>query len=87
MLSDEKKNIDKKINNGTNNKVQNFSRHVQMFYANKQKNQVISVSSEYIKGTPNYFNINRPGQVKDLRNISALKREKLRRNFNQTATN
>ena len=53
----------------------------------KRKNQVISVSSEYIKGTPNYFNINRPGQVKDLRNISALKREKLRRNFNQTATN
>ena len=45
-----------------------------MFYANK-KNQVISLSSEYIKNMPKYFNINRPGQAKDLKNIGALERE------------
>ena len=44
-----------------------------MFHANK-KNQVISVSSEYIKDIPKY--LNRPGQAKDLRNICALEREK-----------
>ena len=56
---------------------------------NKKKNQAISISSEYIRDIPKYFNvnINRPGETKDLRNIGALKREKLRRNLNQTATN
>ena len=57
-----------------------------MFSANK-KSHVISESSEYIKNIRKYFNINRPGQTKDQRNIGALERKKLRGNFNQTATN
>ena len=52
----------------------------------ERKNQAISVSSEYIKDILKNFNMKRPGLTKVLRNIGALEREKLRRNFNQTVT-
>ena len=65
--------MDKKINNGTNNRVQILSRHVHDVSANK-KSHIISESSEYIKNIRKYFNINRPGHTKDLRNIGALER-------------
>lgn len=40
-----------------------------LWYTNNS-NQIINVLSELIKDIPTYFNINRPGQVKDLRNVS-----------------
>ena len=51
------------------------------------KNQVVTVSSEYIAEIPLYFNIKKPGQVKDLRNVSSLDSEKLRYQFKVKATN
>ena len=39
------------------------------------KNQVVTVSSEYIAEIPLYFNIKKPRQVKDLRSVSSLDSE------------
>ena len=57
-----------------------------LWYTNNS-NQIINVLSELIKDIPTYFNINRPGQVKDLRNVSWLEKENIRRDFNKKATN
>ena len=51
------------------------------------KNQVVTVSSEYIAEIPLYFNIKKPRQVKDLRSVSSLDSEKLRCQFKVKATN
>ena len=40
------------------------------------KNRVISVFSEYTNSIQQYFELKWPGQVKDLRNVSAVEREK-----------
>ena len=47
----------------------------------------MTISSEYTSEIPSYFNIKKPGQVKDLRNVSSLEREQLRRQFNVKASN
>ena len=51
------------------------------------KNNVASLSSEWVKEIPIFFNINKPGQVKDLRNIDSLGKETIRRNYNRKARN
>ena len=38
-------------------------------------NNVASLSSEWVKEIPIYFNINKPGEVKDIRNIDSLDKE------------
>ena len=48
-------------------------------------NNVASLSSEWVKEIPIYFNIIKPGQVKDLRNIDSLDKETIRRNHNREA--
>ena len=48
---------------------------------------VASVSSEWVREIPIYFNIIKPGQVKDLKNIDSLDQEKIRRNYNLKAIN
>ena len=55
-----------------------------IIYTNNN-NQAVTISSEYTSETPSHFNIKKPGQVKDLRNVSGLGREKLRRQFNVKA--
>ena len=57
-----------------------------IIYANI-KNQVVTVSSEYIAKIRFYVHIKKPGQAKDLRNVSVLEREKLRRQSNVKAAN
>ena len=51
------------------------------------KNPVATACLEYIAQIPLYFNIKKPGQVKDLSNVSGLRRETLRRQFNVKAAN
>ena len=51
------------------------------------KNRVISVFSEYTNSIQQYFKLKKPGQAKDLRNVSVIEREKIRRKFNKNATN
>ena len=69
-----------------------FTRHrivadeSRIIYTNNN-NQSVTISSEYISEKPSYFNIKKPGKVKDLRNVSGLDTEKLRRQFNAKATN
>ena len=50
-------------------------------------NNVVSLSSEWVKEIPIYFNIIKPGQVKDLRNIDSLDKTTIRRNYNRKAIN
>ena len=57
-----------------------------IIYTNN-KNQAVTISSEYTSEIPSYFNIKKTGQVKDLRNVSGIDREKLRRQFNGKASN
>ena len=45
-----------------------------MMYATNRDN-VASLSSEWVRETPIYFNIIKPRQVKDLRNIDSLDKE------------
>ena len=45
-----------------------------MMYATNRDN-VASLSSEWVRKTPIYFNIIKPRQVKDLRNIDSLDKE------------
>ena len=49
-----------------------------LYYCNL-KYQVISVSSECIKQVPHFFNITSFGKINDLRNVSAIHKEKIRR--------
>ena len=49
-------------------------------------NRFVSVSWEYANNIIQYFKV-RDGEMKDLRNITGLEREKLRRDYNQRATN
>ena len=50
-------------------------------------NNVASLSSEWVKEIPIYFNIIKPGQVKDLRTIVSLDKETTRRNHNRKTIN
>ena len=55
-----------------------------MIYVTSNDN-VVSLSSEWVKKIPIYFNVIKPGQVKDLRNINSLDKETIRRNYNRKA--
>ena len=57
-----------------------------MMYVTNRDN-VASISSEWEREIPIYFDIIKPGQVKDLRNSDSLDKEKIRRNYNTRATN
>ena len=48
-------------------------------------NDEISLSSEWVKEIPIYFNIIKAGQVRDLRNIDSLDKETIRRKHNREA--
>ena len=50
-------------------------------------NNITSLSSEWVKEIPIYFDIIKPGQVQDLRNIDSLDKETIRRNHNREAIN
>ena len=50
-------------------------------------NNVASLSSEWVKEIPIYFNIIKPGQVKDLRNIDSLDKETIIRNHKRKVKN
>ena len=52
-----------------------------IIYTNNN-NQAVTISSEYTSELPSYFNIKKPWQVKDLRNVSGLGKEKLWSQFN-----
>ena len=51
-----------------------------------RNNRFVSVSWEYANNIIQYFKV-RDGEMKDLRDITGLEREKLRRDYNQRATN
>ena len=50
-------------------------------------NNVASLSSEWVKEILIYFNINKPGEVKDVRNIDSLDKETIWRDYNRKAIN
>ena len=50
-------------------------------------NNVASLSSEWVKEIPIYFNTIKPGQVKDLRTIDSLDKETIIRNHKRKAMN
>ena len=47
----------------------------------------MTIYSENTSEIPSFFNIKKPGQVKGLRKVSGLDREKLRHQFNVKASN
>ena len=51
------------------------------------RDSVASIPSEWVKEIPIYFDIIKPRQVKNLRNIDNLDKEKKRKNYNTNAIN
>ena len=51
------------------------------------RDSVESIPSEWVKEIPIYFDIIKPRQVKNLRNIDNLDKEKKRKNYNTNAIN
>ena len=79
-LSADEKILTKKIAMGK------FTRHriavdeSRIIYINNN-NQAVTIFLKYTSKIPLCFNIKKPGQVKDLRNVSGLDKEKLRHQF------
>ena len=86
ILSADEKTLTKKITTGKNTRLKITVDKSRMMYATNHDN-VASISSEWVREIPIYFNIIKPGQVKDLRNIDSLDKEKIRRNYNLKAIN
>ena len=85
-LSTDEKPLTKNITMGKNTTFKITVDESKMMYVTN-KNNVASLSSELVKEIPIYFNIIKPGQVKDLRNIDSLDKETIRRNYNRKAIN
>ena len=83
-LSADEKTLTKKITMGKNTRFKITVDESRMMYVTNSNN-VASLSSEWVKEIPIYFNIIKPGQVKDLRNIDSLDKETIRRNHNREA--
>ena len=85
-LSTDEKPLTKNITMGKNTTFKITVDESKMMYVTN-KNNVASLSSELVKEIPIYFNIIKPGQVKDLRNIDSLDKTTIRRNYNRKAIN
>ena len=55
-----------------------------MMYVTNRDN-LANISSEFVREIPIYFDLIKPAQVKDLRNIDSLDKEKTRTNYNKKA--
>ena len=83
-LSADEKNLTKKITMGKNTRLKITVDKARMMYVTNRDN-LASISSELVKEIPIYFDIIKPTQVKDLRNIDSLDKEKTRANYNKKA--
>ena len=83
-LSADEKNLTKKITMGKNTRLKITVDKARMMYVTNRDN-LASISSELVKEIPIYFDIIKPTQVKDLRNIDSLDKEKTRTNYNKKA--
>ena len=83
-LSADEKNLTKKITMGKNTRLKIIVDKARMMYVTNRDN-LASISSELVKEIPIYFDIIKPAQVKDLRNIDSLDKEKTRTNYNKKA--
>ena len=86
ILPADEKTLTKKITMGKNTRFKIKVDKSRMIYVTSNNN-VVSLSSEWVKEIPIYFNIIKPRQVKDLRNIDSLDKETIRRNYNRKAIN
>ena len=85
-LSADEKTLTKKITMGKNTRFKFIVGESRMIYVTSNNN-VASLSLEWVKEIPISFNIIKPGQVKDLRNIDRLDKETIRKNYNRKANN
>ena len=83
-LSADEKNLTKKITMGKNTRLKITVDKARMMYVTNRDN-LAGISSELVKEIPIYFDIIKPAQVKDLRNIDSLDKEKTRTNYNKKA--
>ena len=83
-LSADEKNLTKKLTMGKNTRLKITVDKARMMYVTNRDN-LASISSELVKEIPIYFDIIKPTQVKDLRNIDSLDKEKTRTNYNKKA--
>ena len=83
-LSADEKNLTKKITMAKNTRLKITVDKARMMYVTNRDN-LASISSELVKEIPIYFDIIKPTQVKDLRNIDSLDKEKTRTNYNKKA--
>ena len=83
-LSTDEKNLTKKITMGKNTRLKITVDKARMMYVTNRDN-LASISSEMVREIPIYFDLIKPAQVKDLRNIDSLDKEKTRTNYNKKA--
>ena len=83
-LSADEKILTKKITMGKNTRFEITVDESRMICVTSN-NDEISLSSEWVKEIPIYFNIIKAGQVRDLRNIDSLDKETIRRKHNREA--
>ena len=83
-LSADEKNLTKKITMGKNKRLKITVDKARMMYVTNRDN-LASISSELVREIPIYFDLIKPAQVKDLRNIDSLDKEKKRTNYNKKA--
>ena len=76
----------KKITMGKNARFKITVGESRMMYVTNHDN-VASISSEWVRAIPIYFDVIKPGQVKYLRSSDSLDKEKVRRNYNTRAIN
>ena len=85
-LSADEKTLTKKITMGKNTRFKITVDESRMMYVTNSNN-VASLSSEWVKEIPIYFNIIKQGQVTDLGNNDSLHKETIRKNHNRKAIN
>ena len=83
-LSADEKNLTKKITMGKNKRLKITVDKARMMYVTNRDN-LANISSEFVREIPIYFDLIKPAQVKDLRNIDSLDKEKTRTNYNKKA--
>ena len=74
-LSADEKNLTKKLTMGKNTRLKITVDKARMMYVTNRDN-LASISSELVREIPIYFDLIKPAQVKDLRNIDSLDKEK-----------
>ena len=83
-LSADEKNLTKKLTMGKNTRLKITVDKARMMYVTNRDN-LANISSEFVREIPIYFDLIKPAQVKDLRNIDSLDKEKTRTNYNKKA--